>query len=434
MLTLLILTCLGAIGCSMLCSLWEATLLSLNPVRLESLQRQGHRYADTWLNLKKDIDRPISAILIVNTISNTGGATLAGSLFAALYGGVWLGVFLIGLTLGILYISEIGPKVIGATYAEKLAPYLGRPLEFATWALTPLVALTQAFSSRLVRKDSSGPDCSAVDIEVLAQRARAGNVIADEQERIIINASKMGEKTVGDILIPRDWIVFFKLHQSAGANLKLGQHTMHTRYPVSDDGSADNIRGYINYKDLIGFRQQGDALDLRMFLRPILSFRPDTNLNTAMKQLISKRHHMAVVRDADGKVLGLVTLEDVIEELTGEIEDEFDDSNTQTIIPINRRLWRVGAAVTIREADVKTGLMLGIKGDPDRRIGDWLEQKLAGNLRPGLSYESGGVRYTIQQARRGRIYQIMLEPAKKPEKSRSTYLKKTAKIEVTMMR
>ena len=120
--SLLVLSTGLAVFLSMACSLWEATLLSLSPVRLEALQRQGRGYARVWLALKRDIDRPIAAILIINTVANTGGAALSGSLFAQLYGNEWLGLYMAGLTLAILYLSEMGPKIIGATYCEQLAP------------------------------------------------------------------------------------------------------------------------------------------------------------------------------------------------------------------------------------------------------------------------------------------------------------------------
>ncbi|MEM1060260.1 MAG: hemolysin family protein [Verrucomicrobiota bacterium] len=406
---LIVVTAFTVLG-SFVCSLWESTLLSLNPVRLETLAREGRGYAQVWLRLKSNIDRPISAILIINTVSNTGGATIAGSLFGSYFGSAYLGFFMAGLTLTILYFAEIGPKVIGATYAEQVAPFLGTPLAIVTWLMTPAIWLTSAFSSMLRRHEEKGPTLSAADIEVLAQIARNSNVIALEQERIIQNAVDLADTTVREIMIPADLMVYFRLDRPTEENLRLGQHAMHTRYPVSHSEDPDDIMGYINYKDLIGFRIHGNELNLESFIRPIFTVKPELDLNTALKQMNARQHHIAVVKTEDGQVAGMVSLEDIIEELVGDIEDEFEfDQSANTVIPITEGLWRVGAALTLD----KVGAILErdiTSENPRESLGQWLEQRLGRSRHiPGISYDFEGIRFTIQQARRGKIYQIVVE-------------------------
>jgi len=412
---LIIVTAITVLG-SFVCSLWESTLLTLNPVRLETLAREGHGYAQTWLRLKKDIDRPISAILIINTVSNTGGATIAGSLFGEVFGSVYLGFFMAGLTLTILYFAEIGPKVIGATYAEQIAPFLGTPLAIVTWFMTPAIWLTSAFSTMLRSREGDRPTMSTADIEVLAQLARSSNVIALEQERIIQNAVDLSDTEVGEIMIPRDLIVYFRLDRPTEENLRLGQHAMHTRYPVSHSEDPDDIMGYINYKDLIGFRMHGNELNLESFIRPIFTVKSELDLNTALKQMNARQHHIALVKNAEGEVEGMVSLEDIIEELVGDIEDEFEfDQSANTVIPITDGLWRVGAALTLD----KVGAILErdlTSESPRESLGQWLERRLGKSRHiPGVSCEYEGIRFTIQQARRGKIYQVIVEVSS-PEK------------------
>lgn len=409
MILLILVTAITVLG-SFVCSLWESTLLSLNPVRLETLAREGKGYAKTWLNLKKDIDRPIAAILIINTVSNTGGATIAGSLFGTHFGSVYLGFFMAGLTLTILYFAEIGPKVIGATYAEQVAPFLGTPLAVLIWLMAPVIWLTSAFSSMLKNKNTNGPQMSALDIEVMAQQARNSNVIELEQERIIQNAVDLSETLVEEIMIPRELIVFFRLDRPTEENLRLGQHAMHTRYPVSHTADPDDIMGYINYKDLIGFRVHGNELNLESFIRPVFTVKASMDLNAALKLMNARQHHIALVKGGDGKVHGMVSLEDIIEELVGDIEDEFEfDQSANTVIPITDGLWRVGAALTLD----KVGAILERElsgNNPRESLGQWLEKQLGQSRHiPGISYEDEGIRFTIQQARRGKIYQVIVE-------------------------
>lgn len=409
MIALVIVTLITVLG-SFICSLWESTLLSLNPVRLETMAREGKGYAQTWLRLKQDIDRPIAAILIINTVSNTGGATIAGSLFGTHFGSVYLGIFMAGLTLTILYFAEIGPKVIGATYAEKVAPFLGTPLAIVTWLMTPAIWMTSAFSSLLKSKDNGEPSVSPADIEVMAEKARTSNTIDLGQERIIQNAVDLSETKIEEIMIPRDLIVFFRLDRPTEENLRLGQHAMHTRYPVSHTNDPDDIMGYINYKDLIGFRMHGNELNLESFIRPIFTVTAETDLSTALKQMNARQHHIALVKSEDDEVQGMCSLEDIIEELVGDIEDEFEfDQSANTVIPITDGLWRVGAALTLD----KVGAILERDfscDNPRESLGQWLEKQLGKSRHiPGISYDYAGVRFTIQQARRGKIYQVIVE-------------------------
>jgi Mg2+/Co2+ transporter CorB len=120
--TIFVIACFTVLTVSFLCSLLEATLLSLSDIHLETRHREGHRYAAVWQNMRKRIDRPIAAILILNTVAHTGGATVAGSAFDEIYGDEWIWLFSLIFTVAVLLGTEIIPKVIGVGYAERLAP------------------------------------------------------------------------------------------------------------------------------------------------------------------------------------------------------------------------------------------------------------------------------------------------------------------------
>jgi putative hemolysin len=270
-----------------------------------------------------------------------------------------------------------------------------------------LIFITDAYAKRLRGPSALQTNLSAVDIEVLAQLARASKVIALEQERIIVNAVKLRRTKVEDVMIPRENIMFFRLDLAAETNLKMGLHAMHTRYPVSATEEPDKITGYINYKDLTGIRFHGTEINLEAFIRPILSLDKGTNLNAALRQLSAKRYHIAIIRDAEGRVVGMLTLEDIIEELVGEIEDEFDLS-AQTVIPIAENLWRVGAALSI----AKVSSVIGADLEPDfenQTLGQWLRKRMGEHVYPGRSYQHGAIKFTVQQARKGRLYQAAIE-------------------------
>ncbi|EGU47058.1 hemolysin, partial [Vibrio orientalis CIP 102891 = ATCC 33934] len=140
-----------AIGVSFICSVLEAVLLSISPSYIAQLRQQGHPAAAALAKLKTDIDRPLASILTLNTIAHTIGAATAGAQAAVVFGSEWLGVFSGVLTLGILVLSEIVPKTIGATYWRQLAPMAATTLRWMVWALTPFVWFSEQITKRLAR-------------------------------------------------------------------------------------------------------------------------------------------------------------------------------------------------------------------------------------------------------------------------------------------
>ncbi len=309
------------------------------------------------------------------------------------------------MTIAILYMGEIVPKVLASIHNEAISPVLGRPLFYVMGLMTPLIYITELFSKRL-RGKANQSAMSVTDIEVLAQLAKARNLIAHEQEEIILSALSLRTVMVSDNMIPREWIVFLRLDLDNVANFKIGQHAMHTRYPVSFNDSADKIMGYINYKDLIGFRPHGEDLNLEAFIRPIVSLKPDMDLNTALKILSAKRHHIALVKEND-VVVGLITMEDVIEELVGDIEDEFDMSSA-TMIPVTDKIWRVGASITMDKISHIIGHEIE-EIHEQKTLGHWLNEKIDQKKFPGASYVKNNTRFTVQQARQGKVFQVIIE-------------------------
>ncbi|MGF1678318.1 MAG: hemolysin family protein [Candidatus Methylacidiphilales bacterium] len=411
MIVYLILTVLLCVGTSMICSLLEATLLSLSPVRLESLHREGKTYAGIWIELKKNINKPIAAILIFNTIANTGGASLAGYLFDKVFGIQYLGFFLAGLTLSILFLSEIFPKFLGAVYADRLAPLLATPLYLLTKVSTPMIIVTDLVGHLFKRKGQE-QQLTATDIEVMAQLARAGRVIGAEQERIIVNAAKLSDITVADVMVPASGILFLNLSQPIRHNFRIARRALHTRYPVSSTDSVNDIHAYVNFKDLAAIEAEYeeheiDEVDLRSLARPILTLPPTDNLNRAFRELTARRYHIAIVRDEERQVIGLLSLEDLIEELLGEIEDEYDVTS-DLLMPLGVNYWRVGGAMPLE----RLGAIIEeewVHNLPQQNLGQWLQQRLASGHHPGHSLIENGVEFTVHQARKGRIFQVTIE-------------------------
>lgn len=406
-----LISCTIAIVVSFLCSLAEAVLLSLNPMRLETLKQQGKAQAAVLLGMRQNIGRPIAAILILNTIAHTGGATVAGGEFDELYGNQWLWLFSSIFTLVILFVTEIIPKVIGVSYSERLAPWIAPGLRVSILFLKPIIAVTELVS-QVFRGKEDQSRISIQDIQTLAHVAKSEGVLETEQEQIILNVTKLRVTTVESTMIPREWIIFLKAHDPIEANFNIARNNLHTRYPISESDSVDGIVGYVNFKEMVMSEPHLSQLGIDQFIRPVLFVSSEANLNTMLKLFIAKHHHLALVKDKNGKIIGMVTLEDVIEEIAGDIEDEFDRSLSQ-IIQVSPRTWRTGGSIRMEKLRQQFPIQVEAR-ELTQTLEQWLHTRISGTLYPGVTYSVGTVRFTAQQVRRGRIRQAIIEIVQRP--------------------
>lgn len=397
---------------SFFCSLCEAVLLSLNPTRLETLREKGKGYANVWLGMKRHIDRPIAAILILNTVANTGGSSLAGSAFAREFGAEFIWIFSLGMTALVLLGSEITPKVIGVSYSARFAPILARPLSLIMTLLHPLLWLTDHFSRLLKPRNRAAADgeegsSETADLVTLARLAKSKSQIESYQERIIVNAAKMRETKVRDAMLPAEDMILFDFRKSTAENLEISRQTLHTRYPVTENGTADGIVGYVNLKDIFAVPPAERSESLEPFLRGVPFVDPDASINQALQLLASRRQHIAIVRDANNKVHGILTMEDILEQIIGFFEDEFDVL-PRDLVKLGEGRWKVGAGVSVQSVFEATGFRPGQVAN-EKAIGTWLAEVLPGNLRQGMAFTSADWRLTVQVLRRGQPHQLLIE-------------------------
>jgi putative hemolysin len=406
--TIFIIACATAVIVSFLCSLLEATLLSLSDIHLETKLREGHRYAAVWQNMRRRIDRPIAAILILNTVAHTGGATVAGSAFDEIYGDEWIWVFSIIFTVIVLLGTEIIPKVIGVGYAERLAPLVAPLLSFMTTALTPIIAVTE-WVARPFKHATGKRRLSIADLRTMADMARCDRVIGAEEEAIIINATKLRQLTVAAVMVPRERVILFDARQPNIANFEAAASSLHTRYPVSQDGTVEGIVGYVNFKEIVAMMPSRREAQIQPFIRPLPRLAAAANLNEALKSLLGHREHMALVEEANHRIVGLVTLEDVLEEIVGDLTDEFDQLSEE-IIEVAPRRWKIGGGAHLRQVIQQTALALTVD-DPDKLLSDWLQQRVGREPRVGDTVKQGAAQFTVIQTRRRKAHRVLVEPA-----------------------
>ncbi len=339
MLNTLIIAVSLAICVSALCSVCEAVLYSLSASQVEMLKKNNNRAGFLLYELRTDIDEPITAILTLNTIANTIGASIAGAAVAKLYGDenvIWFSAI---FTLSILIFSEILPKTIGVNYAYKLAPIIAYPLRAMVVILKPIVALCRAMI-RLLPEKSADENISAEELQTIAALSRESGEIEEEQEKVIANILQLQHKVVRQAMTPRT--VAFSLEQNLTveeAMTMVDRLSSHSRIPVYEK-EPNEVTGIIMRKDILQAAAE-DRLDttLNHFSSPV-HFVPETApLNRILIEFFDRQQHLFVVVDEYGEMTGIISMEDILEEIVGrEIIDESDKTKDMRELARSRNI------------------------------------------------------------------------------------------------
>lgn len=314
-----------AILVSALCSICEAVLYSVPVSHVEILARNNRLSGKLLKKFKDNIQQPITAILTLNTIANTMGAAIAGASAAAVFGDKYLAWFSALFTLVILIFSEILPKTVGVIYCKKLAPWIAVPLAGLIKALTPIVWVIH-HATRLIPGYNQKAEISAEEIRAMAILSRKSGILDLQQEGIIKNIIDLKNRTVRQAMTPRTVTFTLEKHMTiAEAKRRSEEWNRHSRVPVYNRNPND-IVGIVLRKDvLLGIVEGKENKTLASLMKPA-HFVPETApLNTILLQFFERRQHLFCVVDEYGGMTGVISLEDIIEEIVGqEILDESD--------------------------------------------------------------------------------------------------------------
>lgn len=321
---LLIIYLLLALVVSFLCSIMESVLLSTPQAYLVSKEEEGVKWASPYLVYKENIDKPLSAILTLNTIAHTVGAAGVGAQAIKVFGETYFGLVSAILTILILVVTEIIPKTIGAKYYRPLS-YFTYVLLRAVVFLTYPIVIISGYITRLIAGKSDEKTTSREEIAAMATIGEEEGIFTEKENKIIQNLLKLKNVKVEDIMTPRVVVASADEDLLLSEFMKNKDNLRFSRIPVYSE-SEENITGYVfRQKVFENLAEDQHELRIKDLKRPILFIPENLVLFIVWEKLIESKEHMAVVVDEYGSLQGIVTMEDIIETLLGiEIIDETD--------------------------------------------------------------------------------------------------------------
>ncbi len=351
MLTLLLIVGI-ALSISFLCSILEAVFLSISHSFVAVLKKRGEWAGEWFEHAQKNVEEPIAAILTLNTIAHTVGATMAGAQAARVFGEASVGIFSAVLTIAVLLATEIIPKTIGAVYWKKLAAPSAYILQGMIISMKPIL-VPLGWLSKLITPEGEQKTVSRAEIEVLAEIGRREGTLDDDEFSVVTKVIRLDEVSVGEVMTPRTDMIALPSNASIDEARKVMLETGHLRLPVYED-NLDSISGVILGRDVWKAEAGGES-SLDGIVRPVPFAPQSKRVEDLIPEMRSQLTKLAIVIDEFGGTAGLVTLEDLIEEIIGEIRDEHEGDEPSAFEPLGDGRVRIWGGTSLRESSQRLG-------------------------------------------------------------------------------
>ncbi|MBM3279990.1 MAG: HlyC/CorC family transporter [Candidatus Handelsmanbacteria bacterium] len=413
---------------------YEIALASVSLARLQQLVQEQRAGAKVARYMKQNMEASLAVVQLGITLvgaiaAAVGGAGAEEMLAPALIGRLGVSeavaevlaivLVVVPLTVCTIVVGELIPKVFALRNAERVCLTLSPFMRWFSLSVWPAVWLFETIVTGVMswgeRHLGAGEPAKTEmaelqEVRATAALARASRLIGHREEQIIVGATQLQSRVVRDIMLPAEHMGTLDANAALADNLIAAHLDMHTRFPVVEhQGEPQTVIGYVNFKDIAAaMRLNPQSADFRAIVRPILSLKDDQAIALALEQLMRERTHIALVRDAENRVVGMVTFEDIIEELVGEIEDEYDRLPAHLVA--SGTAWVAGGGVPIERLQAATGIDLNAEAPPSgiRTLSDWVSGHLGREVRGGDVVERGAVRVVVRKVLRKKVQEAHL--------------------------
>ncbi len=337
----------------------ETALTTSNRIRMRTLAEDGDKRAERVLRITDDSGKMLSAILIGNNIVNLSASSIATSLAIKLWGSVGAGIATGVLTLLILIFGEISPKTLATIYSERIALLYSPAIELLMKLLTPVIFLVNKFSMGfllLMRVDPKAGEQQMTEEELrtIVDVGKESGVIETEEHEMINNLFDFGDAQAKEVMVPRIDMTFANINSTYDELIAIFQEDKFTRLPVYED-TTDNVVGILNMKDLLLYKDK-EHFHIRDIMREPYFTYEHKNTAELFIEMRKSSISLAIVLDEYGATAGLITLEDLLEEIVGEIRDEYDTDEEDPIIQLNEREFLVLGSTNLDDLCDELGL------------------------------------------------------------------------------
>jgi putative hemolysin len=417
---------------------YEIALASVTVARLQLLDEHKRVGAAAALYMKVEIEKSLAVVQLGITLVGlvagaAGGASAADDIAPHLI--QWgmspatanvlaIVLVVIPLTAVTIVAGELLPKLFALRNKEwvclRLSPMMkmfARSVWPIVWALETSASGLMDFSERLWKPaphaDARTEATELQELRAIASLARTSRLIGAREERIILGAARLASRPLREIIIPACDIHVLEADAGLLDSMVIAHRDMHTRFPVVErPGDPQSIMGYVTFKDIVALlKLSPDSPSLRGIIRTILSLKEDLPIAEAMELLLREHTHIALVRDHNGVVLGIITLEDIVEEMIGDIQDEYDLLPLHCVRAGNG--WVAGGGISLQRLKELTGIDLA-SGSSSHNLSGWMIDQLGKNPEGGEIVRSNGVVFLIRKVRRQRVLEATVRPAVRP--------------------
>lgn len=395
---------------SALFSSTETAYSCVNKMRLKNYEAQGNKKAKKALLLANKFDDVLTAVLIGNNIVNIATSSVSTVIFISIFGSSGAGISTAVITVLVLVFCEVLPKSYAKKNAEKLALLFASPLSVLVIILKPFVAALNMLSSLF--KGEEAPTVTEDELKYMIDEIEEEGIIEEQESELVKSALDFDETTVNEILIPRVKIIGIEITDSIDEIKSVFSREMYSRLPVYEK-SLDNIIGIITNKGFFKMLTDGGS-DIRTIIQEVPHI-ADTNLiSSAMKYMQRAKVHLAVVTDQYGGTKGIITLEDIIEELVGEIYDE-DDEIINDIIKIDDNKYEALGETALNDLIEQLELDESVISTDYTTVGGWVTDVMEHIPDAGESAEIGIFRLTALEVNENKVTKVLIEVAEHSE-------------------
>ncbi len=400
----------------------ETALTTSNKIRLRSMAEEGDKRAKRVLEITDDSGKMLSAILIGNNVVNLSASSIATALAIKLFGNAGAGIATGALTVLVLIFGEISPKTFATTHADKISLAYAGIINRLMKVLTPVIFIINKLSMGfllLLRVDPSANQNTMTEDELrtIVDVSHEEGVIETEEREMINNVFDFGDAQAKEIMVPRIDMTFADIHSTYDELLEIFREDKYTRLPVYED-STDNVVGIINMKDLL-LTDHKESFSVRSIMRKAYYTYEHKNTSELLLEMRKSSINIAIVLDEYGATAGLITLEDLLEEIVGEIRDEYDMDEEDPIQKINDLEYMVQGSMNLN--DLCDKLNLGLISEDYDSIGGYMIGLLDHLPQAGESISTPeNVFLRVEDMEKNRIHKIFLRLPEPKEDGKDT--------------